>query len=158
LKFNYLIIPRIIGEVEFKLFLQNPTTATVTVLPRIHEVWMAHLGTNLPPRKCLPENDLTPSFGAVKLIKTSGSSPRPSWLPFSTSHPEGISTDTMGSPDEVMRGRTESNGARTGPLKEKPNMASRITSEDASAARKISVLFEDCKVLIFMLSHCCCRR
>ena len=41
-----------------------------------------HLGTNRPPRKCLPVNLRTPSLGAVRLTSTSGSSAvRASTLP-----------------------------------------------------------------------------
>ena len=104
---------------------------------------------NLPPRKCLPPNERTPSFGAVSEISTSGSnhvnffSPSPNVFsavslafvinstgPFSTSHPLGISTLTMGSSLDARSASTASNGARTGGWKENPKMASRITSYD----------------------------
>lgn len=121
-------------------------------------------GTNLPPRKCRPLYSLTPTFGAVKLTRTSGSNaptffpPEPSGpgrgsegLPPSTSHPDGISADTMGSPDRVKRGRTSSNGARTGGLNENPNIASSITvSEDPKAVLSES---RSDVVGIRMLSH-----
>ena len=120
-------------------------------------------GTNLPPRKCRPLYSLVPSFGAVKLIRTSGSNASTflsleplvpgsgsEGLPPSTSHPDGMSTDTMGSLDWVKRGRTLSNGARMGGLNENPKTASSITSEDLNAVLSES---RSDVVWICMLSH-----
>ena len=56
-------------------------------------------------------NSFAPSFGAVKLSKTSGFSPTPAAFPFSTSHPDGMSTETIGSPDAVSSGRAASSAA-----------------------------------------------
>ena len=47
-------------------------------------------------------------------------------LPPSTSHPDGISTDTIGSLDQVRRGRTLSNSAQMGGLNENLKIASSI--------------------------------
>ena len=95
-----------------------------------------NFGMNLPPRKCLPLNDFTPNFGAVKLTSTSGCKPVPSSLPFSTSHPLGMSTETIGNFDWVRRVSTESKGALTGGWNEKPKTASKITSESERARRR----------------------
>lgn len=66
-------------------------------------------------------------------MRTSGSSPTPLALPCSTSQPDGMSTETMGSLDEERSDNAESNGGRTGGLNEKPKIASRMTSfEDNS--------------------------
>jgi hypothetical protein len=79
-------------------------------------------------------------------------------FPVSTSHPEGISTETMGRPEEDRRGKTSSKGGRTGPLKEKPKIASRMTSEDAKALRRPVRSDVGGRVLIFMFSHWVWRR
>lgn len=86
-------------------------------------------------------------------MRTSGLRPSPSALPFSTSHPDGMSTETMGIPAPDMRDKAESNGERTGGLKENPKIASRITSVDDNAERRDSVSLEGARVSIFMLSH-----
>jgi hypothetical protein len=113
-----------------------------------HSIHITHLLTNRPPRKCRPLKDLTPSLGAVSEIRTSGlshltppskgsslvSTPPSSRRrvsstgPFSTSHPLGISTLTMGSVLVARREMSVSKGARTGGWKEKPKIASSITS------------------------------
>lgn len=119
---------------------------------------IAHFVTNLPPKKCLPENSRTPSFGAVRLMSTSGVMPNPCSLPFSTSHPEGMSTETIGRPDDPINWRAASNGARMGGLNEKPKIASNITSEFERAFCKGPTSCDGAIVSIFMLSHCFFRR
>src|SRR6266567_4766184 len=79
-----------------------------------------HFGTNLPPRKCLPMKSTTPCFGAVRLIKTLGCNPTPRSLPFSTSQPDGMSTERIGRRDSLSMGMIASKGARMGGLKENP--------------------------------------
>lgn len=103
-------------------------TKSAIMLGCLQQRQSTHFGTNRPPRKWRPLNPLAPSFGAVKLIKTSGSNPTPCLFPSSTSQPDGMSTDTMGRPEEERRGSAMSKGARTGGLKEKPKMASKMTS------------------------------
>lgn len=50
---------------------------------------------NLPPIKCLPLKLFTPNLGRVNEIKYSGVNK--SWVfPYSTSQPDGISTDNIG--------------------------------------------------------------
>lgn len=109
------------------------------------------LVTKRPPRKCLPTKFLTPSFGAVRLIRTSGWRPTWSLSPSSTFQPEkkiirsnhryyysfkyvpdGMSTETIGSCDLEISSRAVPKGGRTGGLKEKPNIASNITSDSLS--------------------------
>jgi hypothetical protein len=72
-----------------------------------------------------------------------------------------MSTDTIGNLDPAMRRNTSSNGALTGPLNEKPKMASRMTSEERNASERDEVSVEGGSVWIFILSHCtwrrCCR-
>jgi hypothetical protein len=98
-----------------------------------------HHGTNLPPRKCLPLYPFTPCLGAVRLTNTSGIKTSsilfPSAFatsrstgPSSTSHPDGMSTLTIGSLLLAINVSTSSNGGRTGPENENPKIASRITS------------------------------
>ena len=99
-------------------------------------------------------NALTPSFGAVKLMRTSGFSPTPFAFPASTSHPLGMSTLIIGFLDAVKRGRMASNGARTGGLNENPKMASRMTSVESRACSRSVVVFEGGSVEMAMLSHC----
>lgn len=91
-------------------------------------------------------------------MSTSGSKPTPPALPSSTSHPLGMSTDTIGSFEDASRGRAESNGARMGPLKEKPKIASRMISEEERASRRESTVADGSRVGIFMLAHCVPRR
>lgn len=112
-----------------------------------------YFGINLPPRKCRPLNERTPSLGAVKLTRTSDWSPIRSIFPSSTSQPDGMSTETIGRWESVKRDKVVSNGARIGPLNEKPKIASKITFEEERASRRRDVSSEGGIVLIFMLSH-----
>lgn len=131
-----------------------------------------HLGTNRPPRKWRPSNLAEPNLGAVRLTKTSGQIDStlsfPSG-PASTSHPEGMSTLTMGvlfvlllpSLNEAKRESTPSNGGRTGGLKENPKIASSITSvfpsTSLNGARESGPVGMSMKG-ICMLSHCTVNR
>ena len=137
----------------------------------------AYPGTNRPPNQCIPLNSLTPSFGTVRLMSVSGvnvsttstfpfSSGTVSsfCLPRSTSHPEGISTEMIGTEEELRRVKIRSNGRRRGGRKEKPinqpwidsdqnipNIASRMTSVSASPFSSSSTVLKTgiCKFL-----HC----
>lgn len=113
-----------------------------------------HFDTNLPPRKCFPLKSITPSFGAVKLINTLGRKPTPKMSPFSTSHPEGMSTETIGRRAELRMGRISSKGDRIGGLNENPKMASKMTSETCRTLWSSWMSLEGGTIGIFMFSHC----
>ena len=71
------------------------------------------VGTNLPPMKCRPRNDREPSLGSVSEIKYLGV--KLLWmLPFSTSHPLGISTEKIGVEVNFKASKTISEGGFTG--------------------------------------------
>ena len=65
---------------------------------------------------------------------------------------------TIGSSEFARRGRTTSNGARTGGWKEKPKIASSMTSVDENALESVGVVSEVVNVGIDMLLHCVWRR
>ena len=155
----------IIRKVKLKFLLQssktsqsvNPTQCTRVECIRSKKK-KTHLGTNLPPRKCFPLKSFTPSFGAVKLINTLGCKPTPKMFPFSTSHPEGMSTETIGRRTELRIGRISSKGGRIGGLNENPKMASRMTSDDCRTLWSSWMSLEGGIMGIFMFSHCFWRR
>ena len=140
-------------QVQLKPLLQSPV-GNRNFNPYNCDEVITHLGANCPPRKCRPLNALTPFFSAVKLMRTSGFSPTPLAFPSSTSHPLGMSTLTIGFLDAVKRGRTASNGARTGGLNNNPKMASRMTSVENRACSRSAVVSEGGSVAMAMLSHC----
>ena len=145
-------------EVASRTFPVHSLLCIRTFMGLLTEGLRTYFGTNLPPKKCLPMKLTTPCFGAVRLNKTSAFSPTPRLLPSSTSHPEGMSTETIGKRDSFSRGRTASNGALIGGLNEKPNMASMMTSELCKALRRSSMPLEGGSIGICMFSHCFWRR
>jgi hypothetical protein len=99
----------------------------------IPEWRLMYSGTNLPPSQCLPLNPFTPSLGAVRLINASGvnvstiserpfssGSVRSSCGPSVTDHPEGISTERIGSLDCFIKRRTVWKGGLNGGWNENP--------------------------------------
>lgn len=133
---------------------------------------ITHLDTNRPPRKCLPLYSLTPSFGAVRLIRTSGCNPTPSLLPDSTFQPgisqyiflrivnsahlpDGTSTETIGSFEAAINWRAVSNGTLIGGWNENPKIASSITSHCSRLAFNSD---SELMVEIAMFLHCVCSR
>lgn len=146
------------GEVANRTFPVHSLMHLRKIIGLQTEDLRTYFGTNLPPKKCLPMKSTTPCFGAVRLNKTSAFSPTPKLLPSSTSHPEGMSTETIGKRDSCSRGRTASNGALIGGLNENPKMASMMTSELRKALRRSSMSLEGGIIGICMFSHCFWRR
>ena len=164
-KLNYLCRPGIRRQIKFVFFFQGPVVRrrrqSIKSNFSSNLDSLSHRDTNRPPKKCLPSNARTPSFGAVRLTSTSGRSPSPAASPRSTSQPDGISTDTMGMLARARSGSAESNGERRGGWKEKPKIASSTTSLDASAVESVLSACEASdagNVGMSMFVHCLCRR
>lgn len=113
-----------------------------------------HGGTNRPPSQCCsPAKNRTPRLGAVRLRSVRGCNVGVlARGPCSTSQPEGMSTERMGTVVWASEARTASNGARTGGWKEKPKRQSRTTSLAARAASN-----SPARKGISRLSHCVLR-
>lgn len=122
---------------------------------------------NLPPQKCLvwprclpaAVKNFTHGLGAVKLTKKFGMKPLPTpeaGGPESTSQAEGISTDVTGLSVRESSEMISPKGARTGPEKEKPKIASMMWSLVLRADAKLSLVVNgSCRFWSWILRRWC---